>query len=59
MTFDVDRKRVVVVGGGRSGRAAAELLVSRGAEVVLSDTGHSVEDALSWRGGVFERDIGL
>ena len=36
MTFDVDRKRVVVVGGGRSGRAAAELLVSRGAEVVLS-----------------------
>ena len=56
MTFDVDRKRVVVVGGGRSGRAAAELLVSRGAEVVLSDTGHSVEDAdnLRRRGVTFE-----
>jgi UDP-N-acetylmuramoylalanine--D-glutamate ligase len=45
MTFDVSRKRVVVVGGGRSGRAAAELLVSKGAEVVLSDTAETIEGA--------------
>ena len=45
MTFDVSRKRVVVVGGGRSGRAAAQLLVARGADVVLSDTGQTVEGA--------------
>jgi UDP-N-acetylmuramoylalanine--D-glutamate ligase len=43
MTLDVSRKRVVVVGGGRSGRAAAELLVSKGAEVVLSDTAETIE----------------
>ena len=37
MSFDVAGQRVVVVGGGRSGRAAAELLVSRGAAVTLTD----------------------
>jgi UDP-N-acetylmuramoylalanine--D-glutamate ligase len=37
MSFDVRGQRVVVVGGGRSGRAAAELLVSRGARVTLTD----------------------
>ncbi len=37
MSFDVQGQRVVVVGGGRSGRAAAELLVSRGATVTLTD----------------------
>ena len=37
MSFDVRGQRVVVVGGGRSGRAAAELLVSRGAGVTLTD----------------------
>jgi UDP-N-acetylmuramoylalanine--D-glutamate ligase len=37
MSFDVRGQRVVVVGGGRSGRAAAELLVSRGAAVTLTD----------------------
>ncbi|HET9270581.1 MAG TPA: UDP-N-acetylmuramoyl-L-alanine--D-glutamate ligase [Vicinamibacterales bacterium] len=37
MSFDVREQRVVVVGGGRSGRAAAELLVSRGARVTLTD----------------------
>ena len=35
MSFSVANKRVVVVGGGRSGRAAAELLASRGARVTL------------------------
>jgi len=37
MSFDVRNKHVVVAGGGRSGLAAAELLVSRGARVTLSD----------------------
>ncbi|HEY7476060.1 MAG TPA: UDP-N-acetylmuramoyl-L-alanine--D-glutamate ligase [Vicinamibacterales bacterium] len=45
MTFEVNRKRVVVVGGGRSGRAAAELLVSKGADVVLSDTAPAMDGA--------------
>src|SRR5689334_11131121 len=35
--FSVDGQRVVVVGAARSGVAAAELLASRGAEVVLTD----------------------
>jgi UDP-N-acetylmuramoylalanine--D-glutamate ligase len=38
MSFDVRNRRVVVVGAGRSGRAAARLLRSRGAEVTLTDT---------------------
>src|SRR6185436_4971243 len=38
MAFSVAGKRVIVAGGGRSGVAAAELLVSRGAHVTLSDT---------------------
>lgn len=39
MSFSVADKHVVVVGAGRSGRAAAELLVSRGARVTLADAG--------------------
>ena len=38
MSFDVSNRRVVVVGAGRSGRAAARLLRSQGAEVTLTDT---------------------
>jgi UDP-N-acetylmuramoylalanine--D-glutamate ligase len=45
MRFDVERKRVVVVGGGRSGKAAVALLVSKGAQVVLSDTAQSLDAA--------------
>src|SRR6476646_227254 len=45
MTFAVMDKNVVVVGGGRSGIAAAELLVSRGARVTLSDTAKTLADA--------------
>jgi UDP-N-acetylmuramoylalanine--D-glutamate ligase len=37
MAFDVTRKHVVVIGAGRSGRAAAELLAARGALVTLTD----------------------
>jgi len=41
VAFSVEHKRVMVVGGGRSGVAAAELLVSRGAQVTLADSaGH-------------------
>ena len=38
MSFTVQDKHVVVAGGGRSGIAAAELLVARGARVTLSDS---------------------
>lgn len=38
MSFDVRNRRVVVIGAGRSGRAAARLLRARGAEVTLTDT---------------------
>src|SRR5688572_11404169 len=37
MSFDVTRSRVVVVGAGRSGIAAAELAASKGASVTLVD----------------------
>jgi UDP-N-acetylmuramoylalanine--D-glutamate ligase len=39
MSFSVSDRKVVVVGGGRSGRAAAVLLVSRGAHVTVADAG--------------------
>ena len=58
MTFDVHRKRVVVVGGGRSGRAAAELLVSKGAQVVLSDAGETLEGADALRARGIEVELG-
>jgi len=43
--FSVRGKKVVVVGAARSGVAAAELLVRRGATVILSDARASIEDA--------------
>jgi UDP-N-acetylmuramoylalanine--D-glutamate ligase len=45
MDFSVEKKHVVVAGGGRSGAAAAELLVSRGAQVTLADTAASIVGA--------------
>ena len=42
--FSVEGKRVMVVGAGRSGLAAAHLLVSRGADVIVSDS-RAVVDA--------------
>ncbi len=42
--FSVEGKRVVVVGAARSGVAAAELLVRRGATVTLTDTRDSIDD---------------
>lgn len=38
MSFDVSKQHVVVIGAGRSGLAAVELLRSRGARVTLADT---------------------
>ena len=47
--FSVRGKRVTVAGAARSGVAAAELLVRRGAEVVLSDTRTQIEDEAKLR----------
>ena len=46
MAFNVENKNVVVVGGGRSGAAAAELLVARGARVTVAETA-SAFDAMA------------
>ena len=43
--FSVEGQRVVVVGAARSGVAAAELLVTRGASVVLTDVETDFEGA--------------
>ena len=43
--FSVEGARVVVIGAGRSGVAAAELLARRGGRVVLSDVRDSIADA--------------
>jgi UDP-N-acetylmuramoylalanine--D-glutamate ligase len=45
MSFSVQGRRVVVAGGGRSGTAAAELLVARGARVTLADSAPSLAAA--------------
>jgi UDP-N-acetylmuramoylalanine--D-glutamate ligase len=45
MDFSVTGKTVVVVGGGASGRAAAELLVARGARVTLADSATHLDGA--------------
>ena len=42
--FSVRGKRVVVVGAARSGIAAAELLVRRGATVTLTDLREQIDD---------------
>ncbi len=43
MSFSVTGRNVTVVGGGRSGSAAAELLAARGARVTLADTAPAVD----------------
>src|SRR5215472_11317920 len=45
MSFDVLDKHVWVIGAGRSGVAAAELLAARGARVTLADTRPYLPDA--------------
>ena len=43
--FSVRGKRVIVVGAARSGMAAAELLVRRGATVTLTDVREQIDQA--------------
>ena len=45
MSFNVHGQHVVVLGGGRSGIAAVDLLVSRGARVTLADTASELRHA--------------
>ena len=54
-TFSVSGKRVVVVGAARSGVAAAELLVRRGAAVTLTDTREQIGEEAQLR----EAGVGL
>ena len=56
--FSVRGKRVTVVGAGRSGVAAAELLVRRGALVTLSDKRNRIEDADRLRSAGVELELG-
>ena len=56
MGFSVEGRHVVVVGAARSGLAAADLLVRRGARVTVTDREPAVEgaEALAGRGVRFE-----
>ena len=56
--FTVDGRRVLVVGAARSGLAAAELLVSRGAVVTLTDRAPSVPGEERLRAVGVELDLG-
>ncbi len=56
--FSVDGQRVVVVGAGRSGVAAAELLAARGGEVVLTDLRASIEEEARLREAGVRLELG-
>jgi len=56
--FSVSGRRVVVVGAARSGIAAAELLVRRGAQVTLTDTRSTFEQASHLRQLGVELEVG-
>jgi UDP-N-acetylmuramoylalanine--D-glutamate ligase len=57
-TFSVRGKRVTVAGAARSGVAAAELLVRRGATVTLSDVRDQLEDEDRLRAAGVELELG-
>lgn len=57
-TFSVRGKRVTVAGAARSGVAAAELLVRRGARVTLSDARETIEDEDRLRSAGVELELG-
>jgi UDP-N-acetylmuramoylalanine--D-glutamate ligase len=57
-TFSVSGKRVVVVGAARSGVAAAELLVRRGARVTLTDTREQIEEDAQLRDAGVDLELG-
>src|SRR5688572_4289400 len=56
--FSVSGRRVVVVGAARSGIAAAELLVRRGARVMLTETRSTFEQAGRLRERGVELEVG-
>jgi UDP-N-acetylmuramoylalanine--D-glutamate ligase len=56
--FTVRGKRVVVVGAARSGVAAAELLVRRGAHVTLTDVRDQIEDEDRLRAAGVKLELG-
>jgi UDP-N-acetylmuramoylalanine--D-glutamate ligase len=56
--FSVRDKRVVVVGAARSGVAAAELLVRRGARVTLTDIRDQIDDADALREAGVSLELG-
>ncbi|MEP6916884.1 MAG: UDP-N-acetylmuramoyl-L-alanine--D-glutamate ligase [Acidobacteriota bacterium] len=57
-SFSVRGKRVTVAGAARSGVAAAELLVRRGATVTLSDTREALEDEDRLRAAGVDLELG-
>jgi UDP-N-acetylmuramoylalanine--D-glutamate ligase len=57
-TFSVHGKRVTVVGAARSGVAAAELLVRRGASVTLTDMKEEIADARRLRAAGVALELG-
>lgn len=56
--FSVRGKRVTVVGAARSGVAAAELLVRRGADVILSETREHIDEAHRLRDAGVNLELG-
>lgn len=58
MTFSVQDKNVTVVGAGRSGGPAAELLVARGARVTLADSATSVANEAGMRAAGIAIELG-
>jgi UDP-N-acetylmuramoylalanine--D-glutamate ligase len=56
--FSVAGQKVVVVGAARSGVAAAELLVRRGASVTLTDTRDTIDDEKRLREGGVTLELG-
>jgi UDP-N-acetylmuramoylalanine--D-glutamate ligase len=57
-SFSVTGRRVVVVGAARSGIAAAELLVRRGASVILSDLRQSIPEESQLRVAGVQLELG-
>lgn len=58
VVFSVSGKRVVVVGAARSGVAAAELLVRRGASVMLTESRHAFDEAERLRAAGVALELG-
>ncbi len=57
-TLDVTGRRVAVVGAARSGTAAAEFLIGRGAQVTLSDLRPAIADADRLRAAGIALELG-